>query len=72
MDGIVGVLTRAIQNTVSQIRTAQINTPQLPLSERLLSADLVDFDVFSEQMEIRARISLRSLAGTEAVTSLEL
>lgn len=72
MDGIVGVLTRSIQNTVSQIRTAQINTPQLPLSERLLSAELIDFDVFSEHMEIRARIALQSLAGADAVTSLEL
>ena len=72
MDGIIGVLTRAIQNTTSQIRSAQINTARLPLSERLLSADLIDFDVFSEHMEIRARIKLTSLAGAGAVAALVL
>ena len=72
MDGIIGVLTRTIQNTTNQIRSAQINMSRLPLSERLLSAELIDFDVFSEHMEIRARIKLISLAGKDAVTALVL
>jgi len=72
MDGIVSIMTRSIQNTVGQIRSAQINVPNLPLSERLLSAELIDFDTYAEQMEIRARIQLISLAGDDAVTSLEL
>jgi len=72
MDGIIGVLTRSIQNTTNQIRSAQTNMTQLPLSERLLTAELADFDVFSDHMEIRARIKLVSLAGKEAVTALVL
>jgi hypothetical protein len=72
MGPTIGAVSRSVQATVSQIRAAQINVTGLPLSERLLSADVVDFDIFERQMEIRAKISLTSMAGKEAVASLEL
>jgi hypothetical protein len=72
MGPVISTVSRSIQNTVSQIRSAQVNVSGLPLSERLLSADLVDFDIFESQMEVRARVSLVSLAGQGAAASLAL
>jgi hypothetical protein len=65
-------ITRAINATVSQIRSSQINAVRLPLSERLLSASLLDMNVYEAQMQARARISLQSAGGAEAVTGLVL
>ena len=65
-------LTRAVDTTVSQIRTAQSNVPGLPLDERLLSARLEDLSIFQQQMEARARVSIESLGGADAVTELIL
>ena len=65
-------ITRAVNTTVSQIRAVQINVPQLPLSERLLSADLVDMKIYEEHMQARARVALQSAGGAEAVAALVL
>lgn len=72
MDRILSSLTRAVGNTTTQIRAAQTNIPGLPLNERLLSAEIVDLDVYAQQMEARARVSLRSVSGDQALASLEL
>jgi len=57
---------------VSQIRTAQMNAGRLPLSERLLTATLLDMNIFEAQMQAKARISLQSVGGAEAVSALVL
>lgn len=72
MDTLLGTVARAVQNTVTQIRTAQIRASSLPLDERLLSADVVDMNVYEKQMEAVVKVGVRSVAGQEAVTGLEL
>jgi len=72
MQPVVASITRAIDTTSAQIRAAQINVPALPLSERLLSASLVDLDIFEAQMQARARVLIQSLAGADAVSALVL
>lgn len=72
MKPIFATITRAIGNTVSQIRSAQMAVPNLPVDERLLSAQLVNIDVYEAQMQARARVIIRSLGGAEAVSGLVL
>lgn len=72
MDSIIATVSRAVENTSSQIRSAQIKFPQLPLSERLLAASVIDLDVFEKQMEARLRVSLQSMAGPAAVAEIGL
>jgi hypothetical protein len=72
MQPVFASITRAVNATVSQIRAAQINVSELPLSERLLSANLLDMKVYEEHMQARARVSLQSVGGAEAVAALVL
>lgn len=72
MQPVFASITRAVNTTVSQIRAAQINVVQLPLSERLLSASLIDMKVYEDHMQARARVFLQSAGGAEAVTALVL
>jgi len=72
MDSVLGTVSRAVQNTVTQIRTAQIRASNLALDERLLAADVVDLQVYEKQMEAVVKVGVRSVAGQEAVTGLEL
>jgi hypothetical protein len=72
MDTIVSAVSRAVTSTTSQIRTAQNNVRGLPASERLLSADLVDISVFDKQMQAQVKVKITSVAGADAVSSLEL
>lgn len=72
MQPIYATITRAIDTTVSQIKTAQAAVGDLPLDERLMSAVLIDMSTFQDRMEARARIGITSIAGIEAVTALRL
>lgn len=72
MGPVLATVTRAVQNTVVQMRAAQIQFPLLPLSERILSADIVDLDVFEAQMQARLRVNLRSVAGKQGVAEVGL
>lgn len=72
MQPILSAITQAISTTVSQIRTAQIKVTDLPLDERLLSAELLGVNTFQAQMQAIAQVSLRSAAGDSAVSSLVL
>lgn len=72
MSPVLGAITRAITTTSAQIRTAQVNAKNLPLNERLLSADVQDLQINDQQMEARVRIKVRSVAGPEAVADLGL
>lgn len=72
MQPISASIARAVTTTVTQIRAAQIGVPNLPLSERLLSASLIDLKVYEAQMQATARVSIQSVAGAEAVSALVL
>lgn len=72
MAPILGVVVRAVSSTTSQIRSAQVNTRGLPLDERLLSAEVVDFKVFDQQMEARVDVLVRSVAGPQGVANVGL
>lgn len=72
MEPILATITKAIDVTSEQMRSAQANIRGLPSNERLLGANLLEMNVIQEQMEARARISLKSVAGESAVTSLQL
>jgi hypothetical protein len=72
MGPVLATVTRAVQNTVSQMRNSQLQFPQLPLSERLLSAEVISLDVFEAQMQARLKVELRSVAGKKAVAEVGL
>lgn len=71
MQPLIASVTRSIDMTSDQIRQAQIRTA-LPASEKLLSAELIDFRIFEDRMEASVRVRLISIAGGDAVAALEL
>jgi len=72
MDRVLSAITQAVEFTSSQIRTAQTSAKGLALSERLLSATLVDINRVEERLEVHTRIHIISMAGDEAVNALIL
>ena len=72
MEPMLATITRSIDTTSEQIRSAQAAVRGLPSDERLLGANLLELNVIEDQMEARARVGLRSVAGESAVTSLQL
>jgi len=72
MQPVFASITRAISQTVSQIRSSQMGVPDLPINERLLSANLVDLHIYEAQMQARARVVIRSIGGADAVSALVL
>ena len=72
MGPVLATVTRAVQNTVTQMRSAQARVSGLPLDEKILSADVVEMNVFEAQMQARLKIDLRSVAGKRAVTEVGL
>lgn len=72
MQPVLASITRAITNTVSQMRTAQLGVPNLPVNERLLSASLLGMDIYEAQMQARAKVLIRSMGGADAVSALVL
>lgn len=72
MGPVLGVITRAVSTTSSQIRSAQVSAKGLPLDERLLSAEVQGMRIHDQQMEAGVDIKIQSVAGPDAVTSLGL
>lgn len=72
MESVGVVLARSIDQTSSQIRTSQVNEPNLPLDERLLSAALIGVNISGDKMEASARVRIISMAGDEAISGLTL
>ena len=70
MEPVMASLTRAISTTVSQLQTAQSAQSNLPLNERLLSANMTTINVYEQNMEARAVIDVRNMAGEDAISSL--
>jgi len=54
------------------MQRAQVNQPNLPLSERLLSAEIASVEVSTQQMEAHIRINLRTLSGETARAAIQL
>lgn len=72
MGPILGVITRAVSSTTAQIRSAQVNVKNLPLDERLLSAEVQNLRIFEDQGEASVSVKIESVAGPQAVADLEL
>jgi hypothetical protein len=72
IDSIIAAVSRAIDQTASQIRSAQSNGGSIPLSERLLSASLLDASVFDDRMQAIVRVQLTSMTGDSALSALSL
>lgn len=71
-DKVLGAISKAISSTESQIRRAQLDTPELPLSERLLSATLLDLQMLENLDEARARVQIDNVAGETGLAALDL
>lgn len=71
-DRLLAQITQAIDQTKSQIRRVQMNTPGLPLTERLLSATLMDIRMVQTLDEARARVQIDNVAGQTGLQALEL
>lgn len=72
MDQVLGALTMVVQSTSTQIRSSQLLHSNLPLDERLLTAELIDVNVYEKEMEARVKVYLTSMAGRDAIASLAL
>jgi hypothetical protein len=69
---ILAALAKAVALTGEQIRRSQLGLSGLPLSERLLSASVLDLHIDRGTDEARCRFQIDSVAGQSAVTALDL
>jgi len=72
MEPVLATITRSVNMTATQIQRAQVALPSLPLSERLLSADIGSINVSSQSMEAHIRLQLRTMSGEDARASIQL
>lgn len=72
MEPVMAAIARAVSNTTTQIREAQTTQTALPMNERLLSASASSINIYEKQMEARAIIDIRNMAGEDAASSLQL
>lgn len=72
MQPVLASITRSVTTTVNQMRTSQIGVPDLPVNERILSANLLGLSIDEAQMQARARVLIRSMGGADAVSALVL
>lgn len=72
LDPIMATVVRSVNTTASQIQKAQTGRPDLPMSERLLAADILDLGVSDKTLEARVHIGLRAMSGEGARASIEL
>ena len=72
VDPVLGALTNSVDKTATEIRRAQLAVGRLPLSERLLAATLIDVNVAAPLMEARAKVKIDNMAGSSAVSAIQL
>lgn len=72
LNPVLSMVTRAVDKTTKQIKTAQSTVDDLPLDERLLDATIADVRKSDERLEIQVRVLVKSVAGGEAVSALIL
>jgi hypothetical protein len=72
MQPVLAALTKAVSITSSQIRRMQLNNPGLSLDERLLSAEVSDLKIYSEQMEARISVDVLAMSGNRALSSISV
>jgi phage baseplate assembly protein W len=71
-DRLLAAISQAISQTESQIRRSQLDSPEIPLDERLLSATLLDIRMFQTLDEARARIQIDNVVGQRGEAAIEL
>lgn len=69
---IMAALSNVVQKTAEQIRQSQLGVSGLPLSERLLTATILNISIGEQRDIARMRVRLESFAGTDAITALML
>lgn len=72
LDPLLATITRSVDTTARQIRSAQLRRAGIPLDERLLAATVVGINVFEPNLEASARVRLEAVSGRAAVTNVEL
>jgi hypothetical protein len=70
MNHIMSAVTRAVDKTTKQIKTAQTGVDGLPLDERLLDASIQEVKRSYEKLGVSVSVMIVSVAGEEAVTSI--
>ena len=68
--GVAADLVLAIDRTKSEILRFQATTPNLPVSEKLLSIDLLSLEFVASDSSLNARISLSNMLGDQAEVSV--
>lgn len=71
-DRSLAAVAQAVSTTASQVKRSQMNVSNLPLNERLLSAELVDLRMIQGTDEVRARVQITSVAGVVGVAAVAL
>ncbi len=69
---VLAAISKAVSVTAQQIRRSQTGLSGLSLSERLLSATVVDLSMQRNTDEARARVQIDSVAGQSAVAAFDL
>ena len=72
MNHIMSSVTRAVDKTTKQIKTAQTSASGLPLDERLLDASIQDVRRSYEKLGVSVSVMVVSVAGEEAISSIML
>lgn len=71
-DRLLAQITQAVDQTRKQIRRSQLNTPGLPVEERLLSATILDVRMIPTLDEAQVRVQIDNVAGQTGIQALEL
>ena len=71
-DRLLAQITQAIDQTKTQIRRIQMDTPGIPLTERLLNATLLDIRMVQTLDEAHARVQIDNVAGQTGLQAIEL
>lgn len=72
MNFIMSAVTRSVDRTTRQIKTAQTGAANLPLDERLLDSHIQEVTRSYEKLGVQIRVMVVSVAGEEAINSIIL
>jgi hypothetical protein len=72
MNHVMSLVTRAVDKTTRQIKTAQSGANILPLDERLLDASIQEVKRSYEKLGVQVSVMIVSVAGEDAISSIML
>lgn len=72
LNHIMSMVTRAVDKTTTQIKSAQVNVNGLPLDERLLDASVQEVKRSYEKLGVQVSVMIVTVAGEDAVSSISL